>query len=401
MLRNLLRNCTHSHNTQSNSPSSTPTQESVKATWLTRKLENIRQACHTKPSSHTRHVPKIDKNFCNHFSKSTVTGLERRDSAERFLNLWEHHSTAVQKQSPNAYGFKKLKASDKRIYYIDRDNTVIYRGHPIQHGRQGTWKLHRYGNLRGDNKESYIGLIPKKQDFTTQKNKDGADIRKLHLSAVVVNRVVEDDLMIAPYAGEDINNSFVPLAAFLPALSDLETLHQHHIYLRDIKLDNMAFDKNKGTSGQVNLIDIDNRVHSSPDQPFIEKPFYTPRYITQGLIDGAYFLGQYNQYIQASYLRTADEYAFLLCLIEATTEDADLHRAITHPKIDLAGGPYPGVRNNTNDATFDAWITTYIEPTYVPAIKALLTDPATFSQLHPDHPSLMTMLNQDFRLDRR
>lgn len=396
MFRNLVRNCTPwaspTNNKSSDSTNNINNKEVGKNTKFARELESARST----PSSQNNSNSISQTNFSNHFSGSTVNGLKRQNSAARFLNLWEDQGEKIQQQYPNSHGYKTLKDSSDRVYYIDQNNTVIYRGKFTPNGCKGATKKHRYGLRSGPNKESYIGLVPRKnanRASAVTENNDVPDISTLNLHTIVENRIVADNLLIAPNAGRRIDASPISVRAFAPALIDLTTLHQNHIYLRDIKLDNMAFDKNKGTSGQVNFIDVDKRIQIKPGTQYLGESWGTAPYTTAGLIRGIRASNK-KENKQAEYFRTADEYAFLRCLIEATTRDNDLLRAIKHASIDSIGGKYPGIRNSTNHQHFEPWINKHVPPLYIPMIKELLTNPADFAKNNPDHPSLATMLTQ-------
>lgn len=87
------------------------------------------------------------------------------------------------------------------------------------------------------------------------------------------------------------NNAPLPQSVFKIAVNELKKLHEIQGYLRDIKPANMAYD-----GKQVNFIDVDDRIKaheitkiSAPVFKIYGKEvIYTPKYITQGLVNNIY-----------------------------------------------------------------------------------------------------------------
>ncbi|WP_145575051.1 hypothetical protein [Yersinia mollaretii] len=128
----------------------------------------------------------------------------------------------------------------------------------------------------------------------------------------------------------------IPYGAFENAANDLKTLHQRNGYLRDIKPGNTAYD-----GKQVNFIDVDDRIskntldnHSTVKFKIHGEPcVYTENYITDNLLYEIYDKNDKisNNKDVAKYLKAADEYAFLLTIIAATTKSKVLREAIISP----------------------------------------------------------------------
>ncbi|MGL4861156.1 MAG: hypothetical protein ACRC5A_15775 [Enterobacteriaceae bacterium] len=146
--------------------------------------------------------------------------------------------------------------------------------------------------------KSFVALVPvgDDTDFSKEATVDDSDLDRLNLPTVKYGAVVNKSktLMIAPNAGTPLSDKTISADAFRRALSDLETLHENRIFLRDIKPDNLAVQTLKDGQVQVNFIDVDGRHH--PDSGENIKPLFTLGYITPPLL-GALYPKAYPLYI--------------------------------------------------------------------------------------------------------
>ncbi|HGK6779493.1 TPA: hypothetical protein ACJ5GP_003651 [Yersinia enterocolitica] len=247
---------------------------------------------------------------------------------------------------------KDKKDTIGRDYYISKNFPPVYNPNiPYAHHKneQGTSK---YVVSKDDN---FVALLSTgKEKFSTKNNFHDLE----GLNSIKTGLVVAPDLMISHNAGICLidhlnNNAPLPQSVFEIAVNDLKELHKRQGYLRDIKPANMAYD-----GKQVNFIDVDDRIKahkitkitkitkiSDPVFKIYGKEvIYTPKYITQGLVNHIYESNPGNpgkktlKQKDITYdLQIADEYAFLMTMITATTKDNALKSSIENAKVDIMG----------------------------------------------------------------
>ncbi|CFQ14375.1 hypothetical protein [Yersinia enterocolitica] len=326
---------------------------------------------------------------------------------------------------------KDKKDTIGRDYYISKNFPPVYNPNiPYAHHKneQGTSK---YVVSKDDN---FVALLSTgKEKFSTKNNFHDLE----GLNSIKTGLVVAPDLMISHNAGICLidhlnNNAPLPQSVFEIAVNDLKELHKRQGYLRDIKPANMAYD-----GKQVNFIDVDDRIKahkitkitkitkiSDPVFKIYGKEvIYTPKYITQGLVNHIYESNPGNpgkktlKQKDITYdLQIADEYAFLMTMITATTKDNALKSSIENAKVDIMGVRIinriknkidqcsdrqeknkltdklietqkeynnTGIMNKSNKKYFTPWLKKNIELKHHESVKLLLTDPARYADTAP------------------
>ena len=313
-----------------------------------------------------------------------------------------------------------------KTYYLSKNHPLIYKPNiPYVHPKyeQGASKY----IVSKDNNFVALATIGKEK-FSPEN--EFYDLEGLN--SIKIGLAVTPNLMISHNAGiclvDHLNNN-PPLSqrVFENAVNDLKQLHKRHVFLRDIKPGNMAYD-----GKQVNFIDVDDRIklkrgnYSTLGPTFNiygKEVIYTPKYITLGLVNRIYTSDPANS--EKSILRelgitcyhqVADEYAFLMTMIASTTKSKDLNFAIHNAKTDIAGDfilneisdkikncnderklknleeeyiktkntyIHPGVMNKSNEKYFTSWLEENIKPDHYKSVKSLLTDPAKYAYKVP------------------
>lgn len=246
---------------------------------------------------------------------------------------------------------------------------------------------------------SLVALIPEGPgNFSVESQIDNSDLAKLNLTTVKYYGDVVDEekrLMIARNAGEPLKGKILPATAFKNAANDLKILHDNDICLRDINPNNLALKTFADGRQQINFIDYDDRINSNSKNI---KMAGTPLYLTFGLVEKMYHSAEENK---AHFFRTADEYAFLLSMIQHTADAPalnDLLQQLTQRNVLLVRNSdglnlvKPGMMNETNRRNFLAWINKHVKPEHRKNAERLLIDPAEFAKNFPKHPALADML---------
>lgn len=304
------------------------------------------------------------------FATMTYHNLYSKNNGRRY-----YHDTICSKEerfpvlyAPVAVPQKELKGASKHVEAIDKRFVALAPNEP---------ELDAYCFDRADNDKA-------------------RKLAELGLRSVKYGVVIDKHMMIARNAGPTLthvitdNYTVVQKNAFQQAARDLSVLHKQGIYLRDIKLDNMAYDGNT-----TNFIDVDDRISVSREY---KTPIYTPYAFTKGLREGAYKMvyGENHKLLEKvngyTFLRAADEYAFLLAMIAATTENKDLRNAVMNPDVDENNGKFPGAMHPDNKSIFDDWISEHVKPEFHSKVEQLLTNPAQLATVSPDREYLIDML---------
>lgn len=299
---------------------------------------------------------------------------------------------AIRKGKEFAITKYKNKEGIKKKYYfhVNNEYPVVYSsGIKTDLSLVGSYKhVHTMD-------DRFVELVPnynheKGADFNRRNNIYYKEL--MSTKTVISGLVVDKDVIIARNAGEDLydlvinKHQKIDIKAFREAMQDLKNLHQKGIYLVDIKIENMAYDKNKN---RINLIDVENRVRRGEKFKGI---IYSEDSATNGLLRG---YTRINQEGKKTYdygiLRAWDEYAFLLAMIACTSKNYFLYEMVMKPDVDINGGRYPGAMNHLNKNLFNQWISLNVQSKFCLDIERLLTNPAKFCFEKPDHSYLADM----------
>lgn len=206
-----------------------------------------------------------------------------------------------------------------------------------------------------------------------------SDAELLPYATVCVGLRIDETLMVAHHAGMDLYTHWLkpqpelPLSVFLPALADLDAMHENGIYLIDIKPENLAYDGRK-----IQYIDVDDRVHWHPARdPNLN---YTPDWSDADLMQ----LAQENN--ARVCLQAADLSGMLHCLIGSTSPDPAFAQQVRN------GGRYPA-----HPAQFQAWVEAFIKPQYHQHMILLLSEPRTLAEQYIAAGKLLPKLSEMLR----
>ncbi|WP_186367623.1 hypothetical protein, partial [Yersinia aldovae] len=181
----------------------------------------------------------------------------------------------------------------------------------------------------------------------------------------------------------------------------------------------------------INFIDVEDRINiqEKASLPTLalniygNELSYTPNYISMGLFNGIYNNESENindmtlrETDTRQYLKVADEYAFIMTMIVATTKNPELKDSIIDSKVDIKRNIiidkinsninkttdttekkelrlermrirkeyiHPGVMNKNNEEHFTSWLKGNIKPEHHKSVELLLTDPARYADSAP------------------
>ncbi|MCL1078140.1 hypothetical protein D5R81_09670 [Parashewanella spongiae] len=190
--------------------------------------------------------------------------------------------------------------------------------------------------------------------------------------------------------GRGITTKIIPLKAYQQLCKDIAQAHEHSIYFRDIKSANLLYrDTLEGVSGEkiklenprVMMIDIDDLVSPTVGQK--HRCVGTYYYSTYELLEArlSYETDSPERKSKAEgVLKSADDYALLLCLLEGTSTEI---RGIPFTPHD-ENLPYSGGLNNKanvdsvqQDVIYDA-VEQIVLSEDVPKVLNFLSDPIKF-----------------------
>lgn len=317
----------------------------------------------------------------NHLNKENDINRKEVVAANKIKHCFRDHLEKLEKmESEGLYtnkGFIKTtyngdnKSIHGREYYHSRnkDYPIVYKPSEIPSGEEkGSFKI----VTRKDDRFVALEPVDISDRFETDNNfNDIKDIRSMKTGLAVSTK-----LIIACNAGKNVfdcinDGDAIPDSAFKNAANDLKTLHQRHGYLRDIKPENTAYD-----GKQVNFIDVDDRISRDSGEGPRELSLkchgadvvYTKKYITSELINGIYDneCNLLNNKKIENYLKSADEHAFLLTFIAATTESHTL-------RFDILDAGNKKLRSNKYELT--KWIVINIRPEHIHKASLLLFSP--------------------------
>lgn len=205
------------------------------------------------------------------------------------------------------------------------------------------------------------------------------DAELLPYATVCVGLRIDETMMVAHHAGMDLYTHWLkpqpelPLSAFLPALADLDAMHENGIYLIDIKPENLAYDGRK-----IQFIDVDDRVHWHPERhPYLN---CTPDWSDADLMQLA---GESNARVC---LQAADLSGMLHCLIGSTSPDPAFAHQVRN------GGRYAA-----HPAQFQAWVEAFIKPEYHQHMILLLSEPRALAEQYIAAGTLLPKLSEMLR----
>ncbi|WP_145520863.1 hypothetical protein [Yersinia mollaretii] len=317
----------------------------------------------------------IAANKIKHYFRDHLEKLERMESEGLYTDKGFIKTTY----------FGNNKSIHGREYYHSRnkDYPIVYKPSEIPSGvEKGGSKIVTKKDDR------FVALEPIRKYGRFEKNnnfKDIKDIRSINTGIAVSTKLIIDrnaGVCISKYIK---SGNTIPYGAFENAANDLKTLHQRNGYLRDIKPGNTAYD-----GKQVNFIDVDDRIskntlgnHSTVKLKTHGEPcIYTENYITDNLLYEIYDKNDRisNNKDVAKYLKAADEYAFLLTIIAATTKYRTLREAIISPTE---------VRNPRklgfiNKECIHEWVGQHVKSQHKCTVNLLFSAPDKYAVLNSD-----------------
>ncbi|CNK00282.1 Uncharacterised protein [Yersinia aldovae] len=240
----------------------------------------------------------------------------------------------------------------------------------------------------------FVALEPTEKDDLFATTNNFKDIKGTH--RVKPGLAVSTTLIIARNAGmcvfdyiQDEKKDPIPISAFENAANDLKILHKINTYLRDIKPENTAYD-----GKNINFIDVDDRVSDNargkdPKVKFTlhgAPKIFTSAYITNNLKDKIYNNGfrlSNNENI-VNYLKSADEYAFLLTIIATTTTSDVLRDNIINSvdtDISTDSSSSAGMSYSENRDELTTWVNKHVKPEHKSKVDLLLSAPNKHAEL--------------------
>ncbi|HDL6963747.1 TPA: hypothetical protein PXM28_003092 [Yersinia enterocolitica] len=272
-----------------------------------------------------------------------------------------------------------------REYYHskNKDHSIVYKPNEISPGvEKGSFKT----LTRKDNRFVALEPVDITDRFVTENNFD--DIKDIR--SIKTGLAVSTKLIIAANAGICVSEyiksgNTIPDAAFKNAVNDLKILHKRNGYLRDIKPENTTYDEND--KKQINFIDVEDRVSKDTGGNHSEVKFkiygesciYTEHYITSNLLSNIYDNDSklLNNKDVVKYLKSADEYAFLLTFIAATTKSEALRNTIISP----TWARNPEKMSEINKVHLTKWIDQHVKSQHRCTVDLLLSAPDMHAEL--------------------
>ncbi|WP_342221648.1 hypothetical protein [Candidatus Fukatsuia endosymbiont of Tuberolachnus salignus] len=230
-------------------------------------------------------------------------------------------------------------------------------------------------------------------EFKHENNKYYNELSELN--AIIDGLVVDHGLIIMRNAGDNLyrlifdDKIIIGIMSFTNVLFELKKLHTNGIYITDIKLGNLTYDEK---SEEVRMIDVQNRVRKGEKH---KKIGHTNRYVTVQVY--SYCTERVDPNSEEMhdsnyhYLRVADEYAILICMMQSTTGD----RVFRSPSPSNVGEKWNhhGIMNYKNQDIISDWIDHYVQLEFREHVKKFLTNPAKAADESPDRKYLADMLS--------
>lgn len=274
-------------------------------------------------------------------------------------------------------------------YYFDKDGIAPAVRRPM--GKKSECSVDE--SIKGAEKQltakekNFVELVSlKKRGFSKRKSRKFIEIAR-HLAPYSSCRSgvqIDGRTLLAQSGGKDMKammkahpDGGYRINDFKQSCADLKNMHQRHIFLRDIKAENMTVRTLNSGTKQVMFIDTDEAAVPTLNN-YAEKS-YTASMTTQGIIEG-------QMRGDLSVIRAGDNYAKLLLMTEAT------HRIFRgYPKLDGPGvvdedgvwhhtGSYQIFRDTKltaqNYSSYKDWVDEYIKPEYRTSVMRFLLNPA-------------------------
>ncbi|WP_174888671.1 hypothetical protein [Candidatus Hamiltonella defensa] len=360
-------------------------------------------------------------NICNVFKKLTVSQKSNKFQMETISekdfakeSCISFPKNELEKIDKNSLGYKEItyhgdyenkitgeKYKDAVFFYKVNDVHKYERIHyrPIR-------QLDSNQNLKGGSKYvsrmdgSHVFLELHSPEKSPPFNTDCNNHDDLvGTSTIKAGIAVDVDKMITPYGGSNLidcvkNNNFMHPAYFQNALGDLTTLHKRDTFLADIKMNNCGFN-----GKNVTFFDVEDRIRAGSVTNL--DSVRTPEYITPKLWDAVKLNSADEIGEKRHYLKTADEYAFLLTIIYSTVSNILTKEDWSGiQKNDWGKSDKPGAMNDTNKSMFLNWIRNYVQPAFHSHIENMLRDPYEYAKTSTTQPYLSEMLDVQTEVTR-
>lgn len=312
----------------------------------------------------------------------------------------------------------KEPQGERSVFYwpldAQREPAVIFlpqKALPINQQEAGTAKRLLYKN------QHWVGLITTRchafpETLDEQCQNSIRRLKPLGLRRVALNiGCVESDLLVAPNVGRDLRHvaqekankqQCIALSAFKDLAHDIKVMHQHHIFHRDIKLENLT-----ETEQQIYLIDNDHLIDpQNPTQIWGE--LFTSCYLPYPLYKRMYFQGQIvGENLPILDLMIADNYALLLSIMYATLCDVYFINDCFYAgeQCFQKKGLYAGVldffqqttqQNDSHGLWIQAiqqWVHTHVRKPYHHYVLQLLSNPCAVLHTHKTPASTSNAVN--------
>ena len=153
------------------------------------------------------------------------------------------------------------------------------------------------------------------------------------------------------------------ISQYKQACKDMDDANKEGTYFRDIKNENFVV-KNKSSDGRppmVKFIDIDMVVTKKYQRHYANR-CGTPGFVTNQLLEG-------KRQGNTTALKSSDQYAMLLSMMEATDKDCAV----------FIGGPHNnGIINEQNKDSINKWIDKHVTQDCKEEITNFLKNPSQF-----------------------
>lgn len=330
-----------------------------------------------------------------HLDKDSNINSKEVISANKIKHYFRVHLKKLENMEENGLytnkGFIKTtyKGNDKSIYNREyyhsrnKDHPIVYKPNEISVGvENGSFKT----LTRKDHRFVALEPVDISDRFETDNNFN--DINNIR--SIKTGLAVSTKLIIAANAGICVSKyikcgNIIPCEAFKNAVNDLKTLHKQNGYLRDIKPENTTYD-----GKQINFIDVEDRIskdthsnHSTVKFKIYGEPcIYTKHYITSDLLQNIYDKHSElsNNKDVVKYLKSADEYAFLLTFIAATSKSKGLRNTIISP----TWARNPQKMSAINKVHLTKWVDQHVKSQDRHTVNLLLSAPDKHAILRND-----------------
>ena len=302
-----------------------------------------------------------------------------------FRDFKERQAVAINqaKRAGESYAFMNYKATEERgrcyVFDVTKQQKAIYA--PKQEPASELCGSSKY--VAGMD-QRFVALAPRtpRHAFNPADNQKMAILRGM--TSVKLNTIVSRYLMIAANGGTDISEMIyrgqtINVNAFRNAAQNLKLIHESNIYLVDIKPDNMTYDGKNAC-----FIDVDSFIAPGASA---QDAIYTIDYTTDKLLN--------KSESGSAYLKTMDEYAFLLTMMESTIKDQSFSDGMTNQSSFQSRDGFIAKGNLTeaNNRICHEWIEKNVRPQYRSDVVAMLENPVNYTEAWRHKVALSDMLN--------